>query len=96
MDSSQKCRAPRGSKLFVITVEGLELLRKAFDCAPTSWFVDDVNQCMVASGHIAVHRPALAGSMMHYSERCGREVQQDELDASKREGEFLRITCGIR
>ena len=30
------CQAPRGSKLFVITVGCLELLCKAFQCAPTS------------------------------------------------------------
>ena len=50
-----------------------------------------MNQCMVASGHVVVTRPALAGSMKHYSERCGREVPDDEFAENLREGEFLRI-----
>ena len=73
------CKAPRGSKLFVITLEGLDTLCKAFECAPVGWYVDAINQCMVASGHLSVKRPALAGSMKHYSELCGREVLEDEL-----------------
>jgi hypothetical protein len=91
VDVPGECKAPRGSKLFVITVEGLDILCKAFECAPSDWFVDTMNQCKVASGHVVVTRPALAGSMKHYSERCGHDVLDDELAENLREGEFLAI-----
>ena len=84
-----QCHAPRGSKLFVITKEGLEVLCKAFECAPTGWFVDTVNQAMIASGHLVLKRPALAGTMNHYSERCGKKVEENEL--AEKEGEFLML-----
>ena len=91
MDVPCECKAPRGSKLFVMTVEGLDILCKAFECAPAGWLVDGMNQCMVASGYAVVTRPALAGSMKHYSERCGHEVPDDDLAENLREGAFLRI-----
>ena len=84
-----RCEAPRGSKLFVITRKGLYTLCMAFQCAPTGWFVDTVNQGMVASGHLVVKRPALAGTMKHDSERCGKEVREDEL--AEKEGEYLPL-----
>ena len=85
------CKAPRGSKLFVITRKGLYTLCMAFQCAPTGWFVDTVNQGMVASGHLVVKRPALAGTMKHYSERCGKEVRDDELAKDQKEGDYLSL-----
>ena len=89
MNVAAQCHAPRGSKLFVITKEGLEVLCKAFECAPTGWFVDTVNQGMIASGDLVVKRPALAGTMNHYSERCGKKVEENEL--AEKEGEFLML-----
>ena len=91
VDVPGECKAPRGSKLFVITVQGLDILSRGFECAPCDWFVDGMHQCMVASGHVVVTRPALAGSMKHYSERCGHDVLDDELAENLREGEFLGI-----
>ena len=91
VDVPGQCKAPRGSKLFVITAQCLDILCKAFECAPADWFADGMNQCMVASGHVVVTRPALAGSMKHYSERCGHDVLDDELAENLREGEFLPV-----
>ena len=70
---------------------GLEILWKAFQCAPTDWFVDGIHHCMVASGHLVVQCPALAGSMNHYSERSGRVTNEYELAETRREGELLEL-----
>ena len=62
---------------------------KVFECTITGWFVDTVNQAMIASGHLVVKRPALAGTMNHYSERCGKKVEENEL--AEKEGELLML-----
>ena len=41
------------------------------------------------AAHLVVKRPALAGTMKHYSERCGKEVREDEL--AEKEGEYLPL-----
>ena len=91
VDVPGNCQAPRGSKLFVVTVEFLKMHSKAFERAPAHWFVDQMHHCMVASGHLVVKRPALASSMWHYSERLGKEVPYEELAEADREGEFLEL-----
>ena len=73
VDVRGECKAPHGSNLLVITVEGLEIRWDAFQATPTNWFVDGDHNCTVASGHIVVTCPALAGSTKHGSERYRRD-----------------------
>lgn len=89
VDVPGNCQAPRGSKLFVGTVRYLKVLQATFERAPADWFVDTVHQCMVASGLLSVKRPALAASMVHFSVRCNREVQDKELPEQSLEGQLL-------
>ena len=42
---------------------------------PQDWFVDAVNQLLAASGQLMIRDTFLAGSMQHFSMRCGKVIE---------------------
>lgn len=68
--ADSKVFAPAGSKMFVCGIEFLRKWKDMFWASPTAWTVDDHNQVLVASGHLQVQLPFLAGQYYpHYSQR---------------------------
>ena len=64
--------APCGSKLFAVTIRQLRLMQQVWGWVPQDWCVDAVHQLLAASGHLMVRNEFLAGSMPHFSMRCGK------------------------
>ena len=71
--------APAGSKMFVVGIEFLKLWVAFYKVSPTAWSVDYQNQVLVASGHMRVHYPFLAGQLYpHYSHRLHKWQHGDD------------------
>ena len=64
--------APCGSKLFAVTIRAIRLMEQVWGWVPQDWFVDAVHQLLAASGLLLVRNEFLAGSMPHFSMRCGK------------------------
>ena len=64
--------APCGSKLFAVTIRQLRLMEQVWGWVPQGWFVDSVNHLLAASRQLMVRDEFLAGSMQHFSMRCGK------------------------
>ena len=64
--------APHGSKLFAVTIRQLRLMEQVWGWVPQEWFVDGVNHLLAASRQLMVRDEFLAGSMQHFSMRCGK------------------------
>ena len=65
-------RAPCGCKLFAVTIRGIRLMQQVWGWVPQDWYVDAVHQLLAASGQLMVRKEFLAGSMQHFSMRCGK------------------------
>ena len=75
--ADSKVFAPAGSKMFVCGIEFLRKWKDMFWASPTAWTVDYHNQVLVASGHLQVQFPFLAGQYYpHYSQRMSRRTHQ--------------------
>lgn len=70
-DQACEVKAPCGSKLFAVTIRQLRLMEQVWGWVPNDWFVDGVNHLLAASGQLMVRNEFLAGSMRHFSMRCG-------------------------
>ena len=66
--SSAECRL----KLFAVTIRQLRLMEQVRGRVPQNCFVDGVNHLLAASGQLMVRDKFLAGSMQHFSMRCGK------------------------
>ena len=71
-DQACTVTAPCGSKLFAVTIRQLRLMAQVWGWVPQHWFVDGVNHLLAASGQLMVRDTFLAGSMQHFSMRCGK------------------------
>ena len=64
--------APCGCKLFAVTIRAIRLMQQVWGWVPHDWCVDAVHQLLAASGQLMVRKEFLAGSMQHFSMRCGK------------------------
>ena len=74
-DQACEVKAPCGSKLFAVTIRQLRLMGQVWGWVPQDWYVDGVNHLLAASGHLMVRDKFLAGSMQHFSMRCGKVTE---------------------
>ena len=71
-DQACEVKGPCGSKLFAITIRQLRRMEHVWGWVPQDWFVDGVNHLLAASGQLMIRNQFLAGSMQHFSMRCGK------------------------